>query len=163
MALGCTDATAPEPPGAPAAADTLLSVERVRSLGGTRQTDWLTYLAISADLHATDAAKVQDELRSASVSAATAWLAARAIYGYTYDASGALIARAGAGPLWARFYEIGTDRPIFSDRDGVIRYNLSEVGQERRSGYAWYVTTPAATLARYEAWKQTHAARLARS
>lgn len=43
-----------------------------------------------------------------------------------------------APPLWARFYEIGTNRPIFSDRDGVVKYDLTEVGEERRSGYAWY-------------------------
>jgi PelA/Pel-15E family pectate lyase len=31
---------------------------------------------------------------------------------------GVLTAREGAGPLWARFYEINTNRPIVSDRDG---------------------------------------------
>lgn len=38
---------------------------------------------------------------------------------------------------WARFYEIGTNRPIFSGRDGMIRYDIMEVEQERRYGYAW--------------------------
>jgi PelA/Pel-15E family pectate lyase len=91
-----------------------------------------------------------------AVQAAVSWLRERAIYGYRYDARGELIAQQGAGPLWARFYQIGTNRPIFSDRDGVIRYDLREVGEERRGGYAWYVDAPAATLARYEAWQQTH-------
>ncbi|MCX7872382.1 MAG: pectate lyase [Verrucomicrobiae bacterium] len=43
-----------------------------------------------------------------------------------------------APPLWARFYEIETNKPIFADRDGVKKYNLSEIGHERRNGYAWY-------------------------
>ncbi|MGC8742820.1 MAG: pectate lyase [Verrucomicrobiia bacterium] len=43
-----------------------------------------------------------------------------------------------APPIWARFYEIGTNKPIFADRDGVKKYSLSEIGYERRNGYAWY-------------------------
>jgi PelA/Pel-15E family pectate lyase len=47
-----------------------------------------------------------------------------------------------ASPLWARFYEIGTNRPIFVGREGVVRYHLSEIEQERRVGYRYYVTNP---------------------
>ena len=39
--------------------------------------------------------------------------------------------------LWARFYEIGTNYPIFVGRDGVVRYTLAEVEYERRVGYSW--------------------------
>src|SRR5690625_4553525 len=38
---------------------------------------------------------------------------------------------------WYRFYEIGTNKPIFSDRDGIKRHDIMEVGEERRNGYAW--------------------------
>ncbi|MFA9559566.1 pectate lyase [Evansella sp. AB-rgal1] len=38
---------------------------------------------------------------------------------------------------WYRFYEIGTDRGIFSGRDGVIKYDILEIEEERRNGYAW--------------------------
>src|SRR4051812_43931420 len=31
---------------------------------------------------------------------------------------------AAASPLWARFSEIGTNRPLFSDRDGVAKHDL---------------------------------------
>lgn len=41
-------------------------------------------------------------------------------------------------PIWARFYEIGTNKPIFVGRDSVMKYNLSEIEQERRTGYSWY-------------------------
>ena len=38
---------------------------------------------------------------------------------------------------WYRFYEIGTNRPIFSGRDGVIKHNILDIEEERRNGYAW--------------------------
>lgn len=43
-----------------------------------------------------------------------------------------------AAPLWARFYEIETNRPIFSGRDSVKKYDIAEIETERRNGYAWY-------------------------
>jgi pectate lyase len=62
-----------------------------------------------------------------------------------------------APPLWARFYEIGTHRPIFSDRDGVKKYALAEIGYERRNGYAWYGSWPQPLLEKeYPAWKKKH-------
>jgi PelA/Pel-15E family pectate lyase len=87
-----------------------------------------------------------------AVRAAVAWFRASAIYGYEYPRNRERVAKPGAGPLWARFYEIGTNRPIFSDRDGVVRYDWREIGDERRHGYAWYTTAPAALLERYETW-----------
>lgn len=42
-----------------------------------------------------------------------------------------------AGPLWARFYEIGTNKPMFVGRDGVIKNNLEEIEHERRVGYSY--------------------------
>ena len=59
-----------------------------------------------------------------------------------------------APPLWARFYEIGTDRPFFSGRDSIKKYSLAEIELERRVGYAWYTPKPAALLATdYPAWR----------
>ena len=60
-----------------------------------------------------------------------------------------------AGPLWARFYEIDTNRPIFVGRDSVIRYNVAEIEEERRNGYRWYVDEPAALINNdYPAWRK---------
>jgi len=42
-----------------------------------------------------------------------------------------------AEPLWARFYEIGTNRPMFVGRDGVVHEHLADIERERRLGYAW--------------------------
>ena len=62
---------------------------------------------------------------------------------------------AAASPIWARFYDIGTNRPIFCDRDGVPKPQLADIGYERRNGYAWYGNWPAALLEKdYPAWKK---------
>jgi PelA/Pel-15E family pectate lyase len=47
---------------------------------------------------------------------------------------------ASAPPMWARFYEIESNRPIFCSRDGVPKYRLSEISHERRNGYSWLGT-----------------------
>jgi PelA/Pel-15E family pectate lyase len=58
-----------------------------------------------------------------------------------------------APPIWARFYDIVTNRPIFCGRDGVIKASLAEIEHERRTGYGWYSASPAALLAKeYPSW-----------
>ncbi|MBO0697683.1 MAG: pectate lyase [Zavarzinella sp.] len=60
-----------------------------------------------------------------------------------------------APPLWARFYEIETNKPIFADRDGVKKYARADIGSERRNGYAWYGNWPQALLeTEYPMWKK---------
>lgn len=64
-----------------------------------------------------------------------------------------IVADPAAPPIWARFYEIGTNRPIYGGRDGIIRYNLAEVEPERRGGYNWHTFAPQKLLAKeYPAW-----------
>ena len=96
---------------------------------------------------------------AAAVHAGAAWFRRVAIQNMAYQVKGELTPREGAGPIWARFYEIGTDRPIFSNRDGVVRYAWSELEPERRYGYGWYTDEPATTLRRYDRWARTHPAR----
>ncbi|MBA4138186.1 MAG: pectate lyase [Opitutus sp.] len=59
-----------------------------------------------------------------------------------------------APPLWARFYELGSNRPIFIGRDAQIRYAVTEIEHERRNGYAWYGTEPAKVLKAHPAWRR---------
>lgn len=67
-----------------------------------------------------------------------------------------LVADPAAPPLWARFYEIGTNLPIYSGRDGVIRRNLAEIELERRASYNWIDQFAADLLnTAYPAWKKT--------
>ncbi len=59
------------------------------------------------------------------------------------------------GSIWARFYEIGSNRPIFVGRDGVVKYSLAEIEHERRTGYNWYVEEPAKLLKQdYPGWRK---------
>jgi PelA/Pel-15E family pectate lyase len=58
-----------------------------------------------------------------------------------------------APPLWARFYEIGTNRPFFCGRDGVKKDDLAGIEAERRNGYAWYGEWGRRVLERYARWE----------
>lgn len=59
-----------------------------------------------------------------------------------------------ASPIWARFYEIGSNRPFFCNRDGTKVYQLADVELERRIGYGWYGYWPAKLIAkRYPLWE----------
>ena len=59
-----------------------------------------------------------------------------------------------AEPLWARFMELSDNTPFFCDRDGIKKASIAEIGQERRTGYAWYTNEPKEVLKKYPAWKK---------
>ena len=62
-----------------------------------------------------------------------------------------------APALWARFYELGTNRPIYTGRDKVIRYDYNEIERERRTGYGYLGDWPASLLAKdYPRWRAKH-------
>ena len=68
-----------------------------------------------------------------------------------------IVQDASAPPLWARFYELGTHRPIFAGRDGVKKYDLAEIEPERRNGYAWYVSSGQDVARDYARWSARRA------
>jgi len=90
-----------------------------------------------------------------AVHAGAAWLKKTQLHGYSYRFDTGLRAEPGAGPLWARLTELGTDRPIFSNRDGVKLYDWSQL-TDRRTGYGWYTYAPANALKRYDSWSRKH-------
>ena len=58
-----------------------------------------------------------------------------------------------APPIWTRFYELRTDRPMFANRDGKKVYQFSDVLRERRTGYSWYGYWPQKLISvEYPAW-----------
>ncbi len=59
-----------------------------------------------------------------------------------------------ASPLWARFFDLETEKPYFSDRDGIKKNSLAEIGYERRNGYSWYTNAPSKVLRAYPEWKK---------
>lgn len=89
-----------------------------------------------------------------AVYAATDWLESVATTGYTYT-DYKLEKQASAGPIWGRLYEIGTNRVIMANRDGVTLYDWNKL-TDRRSGYAWYTVKPAETLTAFRQWSRTH-------
>jgi PelA/Pel-15E family pectate lyase len=94
-----------------------------------------------------------------AVKAGVAWFDAVKIDGYRYRRSKtdtALTKDTTAPPLWARFYEIKSNRPIFCDRDGEVKYDIEEIGSERRGGYTWYGTWGSNVLNTYNNWRQRH-------
>lgn len=71
-----------------------------------------------------------------------------------------LVEDSDAPPLWARFYELDTNRPLYLDRDSVYRYDFSEIGIERRSGYSYHGTWAASLLeSEHPLWLERHGLR----
>ena len=63
-----------------------------------------------------------------------------------------------AGVVWARFYDLQTQRPIFAGRDAVVHETLTAVEEERRVGYAYYGTWALTLLERsYPRWRAVRA------
>lgn len=97
-----------------------------------------------------------------AVEGAVAWLRAVPITGQRLDrikhADGRterlLVPDPAAPLLWARFYELGTNRPLYMDRHSVPVYEFAEIDDERRSGYNYLGTWPAGLLERdFPAWR----------
>jgi PelA/Pel-15E family pectate lyase len=100
---------------------------------------------------------------------ACAWLTKVEIFGYRFGSGNffadrrspegrKLVAVAGAGPIWSRYYQIGTDKPIFGDRDKTIHDDVNDLSLERRNGYSWFNTEGIAVLDEYKTWVQKHPA-----
>ena len=92
-----------------------------------------------------------------AVESAIAWFRKAELHAIRWvrtNGQNAVVKDVGAPPIWARYYEISTMKPIFLGRDSVIHYDVSEIEAERRNGYAWYVTSPAELLEKdYPKWR----------
>ena len=99
-----------------------------------------------------------------AVHAAAAWFQKTPLHDVVFkpapDGTGRkLLPAPGAGPLWPRYAEIGTDRPLFGDRDLTIHDDVSEISAERRNGYGWFGDAPKRTLDHYAKWAKAHPAK----
>lgn len=98
----------------------------------------------------------------AAVEGAVAWFRDSRIEGlkkeYFINADGKkdykMVPCQGCPPLWGRCYDLDINRPFFSDRDGIKKYDISEIGHERRNGYSWYNSDGLKVLKKYEQWKR---------
>ena len=101
----------------------------------------------------------------AAIEGAVAWFRSVAMKGVRHESirgndgrrERRLVPDPDAPPLWARFYELRTNRPLYLDRDSVFRYDFTEISYERRSGYSYHGTWAASLLTtEYPAWRQKH-------
>ncbi len=94
---------------------------------------------------------------SAAVEAAVSWFKVNQMNGIRWERTkdgSSVIKDKTAPPIWARFYEIDTMKPIFIGRDAVIKYDVMQIEAERRNGYAWYVDAPLGLIEKeYPKWK----------
>ncbi len=78
----------------------------------------------------------------AAVKAGVNWFNSPGTYlnNYTYDSSKAstnpIVPKSGS-KMWYRFYDLNTNRGFFSDRDGSKFYDITQMSEERRTGYSW--------------------------
>jgi PelA/Pel-15E family pectate lyase len=98
----------------------------------------------------------------AAVEGALAWFESHKIEGIRLDsetdAEGkknvVVVEDKSAPALWARFYDLETEKPYFCDRDGIKKATLAEIGSERRNGYDWYTDAPSKLFKKYPDWKK---------
>ena len=98
-----------------------------------------------------------------AIESAIAWYTKNKIDGIRWErrsGENVVVKDKAAPPIWARFYQIETMKPIFIGRDAVIKYDVSQIEAERRNGYAWYVSEPNGLLNEdYPKWKARLASR----
>jgi PelA/Pel-15E family pectate lyase len=96
-----------------------------------------------------------------AIEAGITWLKAAAIYGFEYvggrgvEGGRQLKPKDGAGPIWARYYSVTTQKPVFGDRDKSLHDNVNDLSLERRNGYAWHSNGEQKTIDRYADWSRT--------
>lgn len=100
-----------------------------------------------------------------AVEAAVEWFRSSAIRGWRLEKTTdpflprgfdyVVVADASAPAIWARFYDVATNRPMFVGRDGVVKQRLADVEYERRTGYTYLGPFAAGLLEKdYPAWRK---------
>lgn len=119
------------------------------ALSSEESADLLTYLMSLAE--------PSTQVREA-VNAGMTWLREHAIRdeavvgGRNTPEGRHLVEKQGAEPIWARFYSLESEKPVFGDRDKTIHDEMNEISLERRNGYAWFNEEPAKVLQVYQDW-----------
>ncbi|MBV5314645.1 MAG: pectate lyase [Prolixibacteraceae bacterium] len=72
----------------------------------------------------------------------------------SYSSDRVVVTDSSAPPIWTRFYELRTQKPLFCDRNSKFLYSMAEVSRERRVGYAWYTYAPQKILDKYPKWEK---------
>jgi PelA/Pel-15E family pectate lyase len=99
---------------------------------------------------------------AAAITTGVTWLKGAAVYGFEYtggrgvEGGRMLKPKEGAGPIWARYYSIPAQKPLFGDRDKTLHDNVNDLSMERRNGYAWYGGGEQKTIDDYATWSKTN-------
>ncbi|MEQ1646596.1 MAG: pectate lyase, partial [Pyrinomonadaceae bacterium] len=92
-----------------------------------------------------------------AIESAVKWFGANKLSGIRWErknGESVVVKDKTAPPIWARFYQIETMKPIFIGRDTIIKYDVTQIEAERRNGYAWYVDGARDLLEKdYPKWK----------
>ncbi|HQZ94971.1 MAG TPA: pectate lyase [Pyrinomonadaceae bacterium] len=98
---------------------------------------------------------------TAAIEAAIKWFESTKLTGIKWErvnGNNVVVPDKAAKPIWARFYEFETMKPIFIGRDSVIKYDVAQIEAERRNGYAWYIENPRNLIEiEYPKWKAKQA------
>jgi PelA/Pel-15E family pectate lyase len=94
---------------------------------------------------------------SAAVESGVAWLSEHALYDVEWPsekpAEGRLLAaKPGAGPIWARLYDLKTGKPTFGARDQSVHDHVEDLPPDLRNSYSWFGTAPKKALAAHARW-----------
>ncbi|MGI4871261.1 MAG: pectate lyase [Janthinobacterium lividum] len=99
-----------------------------------------------------------------AIESAVAWLQSVQLTGYTVrDAPNAALPKGfdrvlvpePGSTVWARFYDLDTNQPIYAGRNSEKKSTMAELEYERRTGYGYAGTWPAQLLATgYPAWQK---------
>lgn len=66
------------------------------------------------------------------------------------DTGSTLVEKKGA-QIWARFYSLPAQQPVFFDRDGQVYHDVNQLSLERQHGYGWYQSNAKGVL---KAWQK---------
>lgn len=87
---------------------------------------------------------------STAIHSAIKWFKQYKIVGYRFDheinpetnkSVRQLIADS-TGTVWARFYDLKSNKPIYGDRNSLVTSNFEDLSEERKNGYAWFGNWP---------------------
>lgn len=66
-------------------------------------------------------------------------------------ATGSKLVEKKGAQIWARFYSLPAQQPVFFDRDGQTYTDVNQLSLERQQGYGWYQSNAKGVL---KAWKK---------
>ncbi len=98
-----------------------------------------------------------------SIQHGVSWFKTHAIVGYevtliddTTQPTGKdrVLVESPGSEIWARFYDLSQQQPLFAGRDGTPRQQLEQIENERRVGYAWYGKWGDKVIREYKNWSE---------